>query len=76
MILYRILCWIRQDHHYFDERMIDENTTRNYCPCGKWLEFDWSPLGGYKKSISDMSNLIRKREWENTDKELGREGTK
>jgi len=71
MILYRILCWVRRDHHYFKEVFFDKNITRNYCKCGKWLEFDWSYSGGYHKSISDVSSLIRKRKWENTDKENG-----
>lgn len=69
MILYRILCWIRRDHHYFDERIIDENTTRNYCPCGKWLEFDWSYMGGYKKSMNKLDSTVRIHKWSQIDEE-------
>jgi len=58
---------LRRDHHYHEEVMIDENTTRNYCKCGKWLGFDWSYIGGYKKSINKISELKRKLEWSNTD---------
>lgn len=67
MILYRILCILRRDHHYHKEIIIDENTTKNYCKCGRWLEFDWSYMGGYKKSVNKISNLKRKREWEDND---------
>ena len=59
-----IKCFLRRDHHYFKEVIIDKNTTQNFCKCGKWLEFDWSYVGGHKLGISNISNLNRKMKWE------------
>lgn len=63
MIFYRIICWWKKDHNYSKEIMVDEKTTRNYCKCGKWLEFDWSYVGSYRKAMSDLHNIKRKKEW-------------
>ena len=64
-IIYKIICFLTE-HHYSKEVIIDKNTTRSYCKCGKWLEFDWSYIGGHKLGISNISNLKRKIEWEQT----------
>jgi len=63
MKFYRILCILRRDHHYHREVIIDQNTTRSYCKCGKWLEFDWSLMGGYQHGFNRISDLKRKNEW-------------
>ena len=65
MILYRIVCWLKGDHNYSKEVLVDDQTTRNYCRCGKWLEFDWSYMGGYRKAMNGLSDLDRKRRWDN-----------
>ena len=65
--LYRFLCILRNEHYYHREVIIDENTTQSYCKCGKWLKFDWSHMGGYKKASNHISELKRKLEWERKD---------
>jgi hypothetical protein len=63
MLLYRIICWIRGEHNFEREVIIDENTTKNYCKCGKWLGFGWSFVGGHKRGISELENMKRTFRW-------------
>lgn len=63
--LYRFLCILRREHHYHREVMLDENTSENYCKCGKVIGFDWSDMGGYKKAMNALDNAVRVHKWEN-----------
>ncbi|MGQ0795245.1 MAG: hypothetical protein ACT4N5_03560 [Nitrosopumilaceae archaeon] len=64
MIIYKVVCWLKREHHYSKEIVIDDVTTRNYCKCGAWLEFNWSYMGGYRKAMNNLSNMKRKAEWD------------
>lgn len=60
-IIYKIICFITE-HHYSKEVVVNKNTTRSYCKCGKWLEFDWKYMGGYEKATNKILELKIKNE--------------
>ena len=60
--LYRIYCFIRE--HDRNKEIIDKNTIRCYCRCEHYLEFDWSHVNGYKRTVNTLSNVTRKHKWD------------
>ena len=61
--LYQIYCFIRE-HDHNKEIIIDENTIRCYCRCEHYLEFDWSYVNGYKRTMNTLSNVTGKHKWD------------
>lgn len=60
--IHKIICFLRRGHRYFEEIIIDDNHTVNYCKCGAKMGFDWSAMGGYKHSMSIVSDLVKQSE--------------
>ena len=62
--IHKILCFLRREHRYHEEIIVNNNYTENHYKCGDWLGFEWHLVGGYKRSMSTISNLKRKRKWD------------
>lgn len=62
MILYRVICWIKGEHNFEREELVDNNTTKCYCKCGKFARVNWRYVGGYKNGVSRINNIKRKLE--------------
>ena len=62
---YQIICFLRKEHDFRNKTIIiDENVTENQCKCGMRIQMDWSNAGGYKRAMSAIDELVRKRRWD------------
>ena len=62
--LHKIVCFLKRDHDYMEEVIINDNYTESRCKCGAWLGFEWHLMGGYKRSTDLLDHLKRKRRWD------------
>ena len=61
--LHKIICFLRREHHYHEEIVIDNDNTESRCKCGAYMAFQWDLVGGYKQAGDLMDHLKRKRRW-------------
>ena len=66
--IHKIICFLRREHHYHEEIIINDNYIENHCKCRDWLGFEWHLVRGYMRSMSAISNLKRKRKWDESYK--------
>ena len=64
--IHEVICFLRKGHNFHKEVVVNNYTTLNFCRCGRFMISDWSSIGGYKRAMSELSNLKRKRKWDNS----------